>query len=130
MNLVISKSRFLIFIKFACIGGLNTLLTYALYYVLSFYLSFQISFLISYVAGIAVSYVLNSLLVFKKRASLKGVFLYPFVYVIQYGISALLLHVIIITNVISPKLAPLIITILLLPLTYVLSKMFIHLGAK
>lgn len=130
MNSILNKEFMLKFFKFATLGGLNTLLTYALYYILSFYLSYQLSFLICYIAGIVISYILNSKYVFKQRATLKGVLFYPIVYIVQYGICALLLHFIIVTQIIDPKIAPLIITILLLPLTYVMSKVFIALGAR
>ena len=130
MSLDLNKDFIIKFIKFACIGGLNTLITYALYYALSFYLSYQISFLISYIAGIVISYVLNSKLVFKQRNTLRGFFLYPLVYIVQYGVCALLLHFIIVTHIIDPKIAPLLITILLLPLTYIMSKVILSLGAR
>lgn len=103
-------------------GALNTLLTYGVYWLLLQVLSYQSAYLIAYLLGIAFAYVFNAARVFKVQLSWRGLLMYPLVYLAQYLLGALLLSLIVERFGLSAAIAPLIITIGLLPVTYLMSK--------
>lgn len=106
-------------------GGLNTALTYGIYLVLNMFVGYQISYGIAYVCGIVFSYLFNSKLVFEVRRSWKGLLLYPLVYVLQYLGAALLLGFAVESIGIPKEVAPLLIIVLMLPVTYLMSKLIL-----
>jgi putative flippase GtrA len=106
-------------------GGLNTILTYGIYLTLNIFVGYQISYGIAYVCGIIFSYLFNSKLVFEVRRSWKGLLLYPFVYVLQYLGAALLLGFAVESAGIPKEVAPLLIIVLMLPVTYLMSKLIL-----
>jgi putative flippase GtrA len=65
------------------VGAVNTTMTYALFLVLALYMYYWIAYTVAFVVGIALSYVLNALFVFKGRQSTRAMFKFPFVYVLQ-----------------------------------------------
>lgn len=103
-------------------GGLNTALTYGIYLTLNLFIEYQTSYIIAYIAGVLFSYLFNSKIVFELKKTLKGLLIYPSVYIVQYILSASLLHVLVETFKVPKEMAPLIIIIALLPITYILSK--------
>lgn len=110
------------FIKFLGAGVLNTVLSYFLYAALVLFLSYQVSYALSFIFGILVSFVLNTKYVFETKQTMKKFTLFPLVYVMQYLCGALLMELIVDVFGITKFIAPLIVTICLLPISYILSK--------
>jgi Predicted membrane protein len=111
--------------RFVMAGGINTILSYAIYLLLLTIASYVTAYSISFVVGIVSGYTLNTFLVFKQPWALKKLFQYPLVYLAQYLVGILLLSILVVYLSINEKLAPLIIVVLLLPLTFILSRMII-----
>lgn len=80
----------------------------------------------AYVIGVVFSYWFNATVVFKTALSWKGFFTYPLVYVAQYVISALLLGALVEYVGVDKRLAPLVATAAMVPLTYVMSKVVLR----
>lgn len=121
--------RFAQFFRFILSGGLNTAITYGIYLLLLQQTSYQISYTIAYVSGIAISYLLNRVFVFREHRGLRSLLLFPLVYVTQYGFGMLILWLWIDMAGLNDKIAPLVVVAMTLPLTYVLSR-FVFLGRK
>lgn len=111
---------------FLVVGGINTLLNYVFYLVCLLFFSYTVSFTISYVTGLVMAYCLNSLFVFKERMRLSSFLRYPIVYVVQYLIGITLLYLIVEILHISPLVAPWIIIIVTIPVTFRLSRYIIR----
>jgi len=109
-------------IRFLVGGGINTAFTYGIYLILMLFVHYQIAYLIAYIVGVVFAYWFNAVIVFKVSLSWKGLFSYPIIYIIQYTISAFLLNIFVETLQIDKTFAPLMIIIIMIPLTYVLNK--------
>ena len=103
-------------------GGINTAFTYGIYLAFNRIMGYQWAYLSAYALGISFAYWFNAAIVFKSALSWKIFFSYPLVYVIQYSISALLFSLLVEVAEITKTLAPLIVTVGLIPLTYLLNK--------
>jgi len=101
---------------------MNTLLTYGIYLLLNIYMSYQKSYVIAFISGIVFSYLFNAHVVFNVKKSWKGLMAYPLVYLLQYVLGAILLSLMVERLGIPKEIAPLFIIVLLLPVTYLLSK--------
>ena len=111
-------------------GVLNTTFSYTIYLIASDFLSYRIAYFLSYLAGILFSYFFNCIFVFKKNVGLKSFFAFPLVYLTQYFIGAILLDGLILGLGITSKYAPLVITALMLPITFLMSKLVLNKTAK
>ena len=107
---------------FMLMGTLSTLVMLGLYMLLNMIIQYQMAYFISYVVTVIISYFLNTLFVFKKPVSLRTFLQFPIVYIVQYIISALMLEVMVRIGF-SVTYAPVLIIILLLPLTFFLSRL-------
>lgn len=103
-------------------GVVNTAFSYGIYLLLNLFFGYHFAYFIAYVLGIAFSYWLNAKFVFRVVLSWRGFFAYPLVYVVQYAASAALLAGLVEHRVIGESLAPLLVTALTVPLTYLLSR--------
>ncbi len=113
------------FSRFIVVGAINTVSAYILYFVLNIFMHYQLAYGIAYASGIVLSYWLNTGWVFKSQRSWKKFFAFPFVYVVQYGLSVLLLHFMVEVAYISEWLSPIVVTIAGIPVTFVLSRLII-----
>lgn len=113
------------FFRFLLSGGVNTLITYLLYLLLASVMHYQLAYLITYAAGIALAYALNVYLVFNAQSSLGKIIRYPFIYIIQYVIGAGLLYLLVSVLKLHATLAPLIVIVLLLPVSYLMNKIIL-----
>jgi putative flippase GtrA len=104
-------------------GGLNTALTWGLYLLLTLALPYQAAYLVTYVLGIAFSYVFNARFVFGAPLSWRAAMAYPSVYVVQYVAGAMLLSALVEYFRLPKAYAPLIVTVVMIPATYVMSKL-------
>lgn len=111
--------------RFLICGGLNTLLTYAVYALCLIILPYKISYSLAYICGIFISYYLNSHFVFRESVSLGKFLQYPMVYLVQYILGIVILHICIELLHFSEWLAPFLVIVLSLPVTFILSKFII-----
>jgi putative flippase GtrA len=74
-------------------GAVNTGLTYVAYLALLQALSYRWAYSVSYVAGIVLSFVLNSLYVFRTPLRWRRLLPYPSVYLVQYLLGLCVVYV-------------------------------------
>ena len=110
------------FVKFVGVGGINTGVTYIIYLFLLLFFNYQVAYTITYISGIYLAYYLNLKFVFKQSGSTKKVFLFPFVYLVQYLLGILILYVVIDKYAFPEETGPVFVVLLTIPLTYLLSK--------
>ena len=110
------------FFRFIFFGGINTAATYGIYILLSQLIHYQTAYLVAYVSGIALAYLLNLLFVFNTRSSTKKALTYPIIYIVQYLLGALLMYLFLGKLNLSNAVAPLIVAVLLLPVSYYMNK--------
>jgi len=110
------------FFSFLMFGGVNTAATYLLYLWLSSILYYQAAYFIAYLSGILLAYMLNLQFVFKAKNTLRKFALYPLIYVVQYLAGAFLMYFFLQILFLPNAVAPLLVIILLLPMSYFLNK--------
>lgn len=108
--------------RFLVGGGVNTAATYSVYLALNLVLPYQTAYFGAYLLGVVFAYWFNAVVVFRVPLSWQGLFSYPVVYVVQYVVSAFLLSGLVELLSISEAASPLIVAIVMLPLTYIMSK--------
>ncbi|WP_050483065.1 GtrA family protein [Pseudomonas sp. Ant30-3] len=111
------------FARFLVSGGVNTVLTYGAYLLLLKMFSYKIAYTISYLAGILLAFTLNRYFVFKSHQGAKSALLFPFIYVIQYVLSIVIIWAWVEKFGLNIAAAPLISIILTIPVTFILSRM-------
>ncbi len=117
-------------VRFIIAGGLNTLITYLFYLLLLLFSPYEIAYSTSFATGIASGYTLNALFVFRQPWMWKKMFQFPVVYIVQYAIGLLFMTILVDRFHIDKKVAPIIIILLSLPLTFLLSKFIVKHGVK
>lgn len=116
------NSNFLNFLK---IGASNTLFSYIVFTISLQFFNYNISYTVSFFFTIILSYFLNSMYVFKQKLSVKKFIKFPLVYVVQYIFGVFILNLLNIFFQTSNYINMLIVTILSIPLTFMLSKKII-----
>lgn len=110
------------FARFLLAGATNTLLSYLLYLLLLEFLAYLLAYSIAYCIGIALSYFLNIYFVFKQRASLTSFVKFPIVYVVQYGLGAGMLWLLVDRAGMAPAIAMLGVIVVTIPVTFLASR--------
>lgn len=110
------------FSKFILVGVTNTVVTYIIYLVFLQFFEYNIAYGISYLSGIAISFILNGTYVFKTQLTIVKALKYPIVYIVQYLINFTVLNVLIKYIYINEMIAPLLVIIISIPITFTLSK--------
>jgi putative flippase GtrA len=109
------------FSRFIISGGLNTVMTYALYLGLLQLLPYHVSYTLAYISGIGLAYALNRFFVFEGHRGLQSVVALPLIYVAQYFLGIVLIWVCVEKIGVSDVVAPLLVIMLSVPFTYFLS---------
>ena len=113
-------------LRFLIAGGSTTAVSYALYLgLLALDVPAMPAYVVSYVAGIVWSYTVNALWVFRSRLHWRSFIRYPLVYVLQ-AIASFALFPFLLQIGIAHWLAPLLITIIMLPVTFLLSRAIVR----
>lgn len=108
--------------RFAIAGALNTGLTYLLYLALLQFIPYWVAYSVTYIVGLLLGYGLNCYLVFKVRPSLRSAAMYPVSYVVNYLLGICVLVGLVRILGVAESLAPILGTLVLMPLTYVLMR--------
>ncbi len=114
-------------LRFLVGGALNTGATLVLYWILMRFLHYQWAYLVSYCAGIVLSYVLNTRYVFRAKHSWLKFVLFPLVYVVTYGVGAVVLKVAVEYMHIPASLGPLVSIAATLPVSFLLTRTVLRL---
>ena len=109
-------------IGFGITGTLSTLLMFVLYVVLHQTMSYQSAYLIAYCVSVLVLYFMNVIFVFDNPITLKSFLKFPLIYLLQYLVGAVFLEFIVRLGF-SVTFAPVVVVILLLPVTFVLNRL-------
>ncbi|KTC68737.1 GtrA-like protein [Legionella birminghamensis] len=112
--------------RFVAGGGLSTGFTYVVYLLLSNWVNYQLAYGVAYFLGVLFAYWFNTIIVFRKLLSFKGLFTYPLIYLFQYAVSALSLGLVVEKLGISPSIAPLLVIAATLPITYFMNKLVLE----
>lgn len=80
------------FLRFLLGGGVNTVATYGLFVVLDQVMAPSMAYTVTYLAGIVLSYLINTFLVFRTGVSLRSFLQFPGVYLAQYLVGLILLN--------------------------------------
>ena len=108
--------------KFVIAGGINTFISYIVYLILIHFTTYKIAYTIAFMFGIMISYLLNLLYVFEKKHSLKKIVRYGFIYLFQYVFGFFLLTFLVCFIKINQMIAPILVTISSIPITYLLTQ--------
>lgn len=111
--------------RFLIIGLINTIVSWALFLTLDLFMYYVLAYTYTYISCIIISYILNSIFVFNQSISLKGLLKYPIVFLIQYIILTPSLIFFVEVMNFSKMLAIVLVTIILTPITFIVSKFII-----
>lgn len=112
------------FVRFLLVGATNTAFSYVLFVLLYKFMHhqhYQVAYAVSYAAGIVLSYFLNVHFVFRTKRSLASFLKFPFVYLAQYGLGALVLGLLVKTGL-DPRLAMVGVIGVTIPVTFLASR--------
>jgi putative flippase GtrA len=109
-------------LRFLAGGVVNTVLSFALYYALQLVMPYQAAYALAFVFGVALSYAINVFFVFRTGHTAGKALAFPLVYLAQYVAGALLLAALVEWLGMPQEIAPLVVVVLTLPLTFALSR--------
>lgn len=113
-------------LRFLVAGGSTTAASYALYLgLLALDVPPMPAYVVSYVAGIVWSYAVNVLWVFRSRPHWRSFIRYPLVYVLQ-ALASFALFPLLLQLGVARWAAPLLVTIVMLPATFLLSRAIVR----
>ena len=114
-------------LRFLLAGGATTLASYALYWALLFArVDPRLAYAIAYAAGIVLSYALNARWVFGRRWTRLGLASFALGYGLQAVLSYGLFLALLAWTPVPAWLAPVVVTIALLPITFVVNRTLVQ----
>lgn len=114
------------FVRYLFVGGTNTVITYLIYLAgLLAGLAPLWAYNISFAAGVCLSYVLNLKFTFRQKHHWKKMLKFPLVYLVQYIVGAAALEFFLQLGFSAPA-AGLLIIPLVIPVTFVLARVFLR----
>lgn len=116
--------------RFLLAGGTNTVVSFSVYLLLNLVLPYAWAYSLSYALGIGVSYMLQAKWVFHVPLSWKNFMAFPLVYLVQWLLGLLILAFLIEWFSLNENLAPLVVIVATLPVTFVMSRFIVRRGSK
>jgi putative flippase GtrA len=111
------------FLRFLLTGSINTTASWLVYLVLlNVGAPYPLAYSFAYVFGIVFTYYLNTRWVFRVPMSWQTFLQFPLVYVVQYSISMVVLHILVKWLHFPVNFAPLAVIALTMPITFLLSR--------
>ncbi|MDR3443526.1 MAG: GtrA family protein [Legionella sp.] len=108
-------------IGFTITGTLSTLIMFLLYISFNKLMNYQYSYLIAYAISVITLYFMNIRFVFHTHMSLKSFLKFPLIYLFQYLVGAVSIKILVEYGF-SITYAPLVVIIILLPITFLLNR--------
>lgn len=114
--------------RFLIGGVLNLMVCYGGYLLLLHWLHYEAAYTIAYIVSVAVSYLFSALIVFRQPLSARAALRYPLVYLVQFLLGLALLKLLVEALHVSAWLAPLLVSVLTIPVTFLLSRIVVRAG--
>ena len=108
--------------RFLVAGAANTAIGYGLYLLFNLVVDYRVAYSLSFALGIVISFVLNSVYVFRQPLRWARLIVYPAVYLLQYVVGLGCIWVFVDVMHQSEALAPFLAVAVSLPLTYVATR--------
>lgn len=115
-------------VRFLIGGVLNLVVGYGGYLLLLRWLHYDAAYTIAYIISIGVSYLFSALVVFRQPLSARAALRYPLVYLVQFLLGLVLLKLLVDELNVSAQLSPLLVSILTIPVTFLLSRIIVRKG--
>lgn len=113
-------------VRFLVVGGLNTVLTYAVYLLGLLFVDYRVSYIIAFIVGLVFTTVMNIHHTFSSRLTLARSAIYGSYYFLYSGANILLLQYLVDGLGVDEKWAPLIMLFIMIPIHYILSKLLVQ----
>jgi putative flippase GtrA len=104
--------------RFGLVGFINTLASYALFVGLERLMPWWPAYAIAFVAGVALSYWLNTGVVFRVQRSWSSALRFPLVYVVQFVVATIVMAALIEGMGVAPAIAALVTLAITVPVTF------------
>ena len=113
-------------LRFLLFGAFNTVLTYLIYCLLVFSMHPQVAYAIVFACGVLLAYWGNSHFVFRREMRVKIAAAYPLVYLLQYLLTAGLIHSFGDWLQMGPRVALAIALVIVTPLSFLLNRVLVN----
>jgi putative flippase GtrA len=110
------------FARYLVAGVVNTIASYGLFVALELVLPYLAAYAVAYVAGIALSYVLNTRMVFRVPQRWSTFIRFPVVYLVQFLVGSTAMVILVEAFGIDPRIAALLALIVTVPVTYLAAR--------
>jgi putative flippase GtrA len=109
-------------IRFVIAGATTTLASFGLYLLLLPFMPYAAAYSAAFVAGLVLSYLLNSTFVFRASSSARTAALFPLIYLVQYLVGLAVVGLWVDALGLPDTLASVAAIVVTLPITYMLSR--------
>lgn len=117
-------------LRFLIGGGINTMLSYVIYWLLLPWLSYPVAYTISYATAIVSGFAISARFVFRTPWSWRKLAAFPFVQLLNYLIGLGTVTVCVRYIGIDERLVPLVATVIVLPINFMLTRGLMLYGHK
>ena len=118
------------FALYVFFGGLNFVLSYAIYVVCLGLMGYRMAYTVTSGCGVLISYFFNAQFVFKQRLRLTTALQFIVVYFVQYLVGLSLLYALVEMAHVSKLISPILILFVIVPINYALNRRVIKGRAK
>lgn len=128
INKVRDRDYIFEFIKFVIVGFINTFTNYILYlfFMEICLIPYRISYILGYILSLIGSYFFNTYFTYKEKFSLRKFLIFPLTYIPNFIIQFIGVILLIDCMSINDTIAPLITTIVAMPITFIVMRYIIR----
>lgn len=130
MNPILARPFRLEIFRFIIAGGLNTLLTLALYWLLLAWVEYWLAYTASFMAGIVSGFALNTYVVFRVPWSWVRLLAFPSVHAVNYVVGLAIVWLSIRIFGIDERVAPVVAAVAIIPLNFLMTRFVIKTSGR
>jgi len=130
MKALLARALRLELFRFVIAGGINTLLTLALYWLLLAWFEYRVAYTISFVAGIVSGFAFNTYAVFRVPWSWMRLLAFPSVHAVNYVVGLAIVWLSVRVFGIDERLAPVVAAVAIIPLNFMMTRFVIKPSAQ
>ncbi len=130
MNSSFARPFRLEIVRFIVAGGINTLLTLALYWLLLEWLEYRLAYTVSFVAGVVSGFALNTYVVFRVPWSWVRLLAFPSVHAVNYVVGLVIVWLGVRVFGIDERIAPVVAAVVIIPLNFLMTRLVVKTSGR